>query len=361
MFDISPVLERANDAVQRNLSGVLNSGQFIHGQQVRTLEQELSNAFGGAHAVGAGSGTAALELCLRDLGVTEGQDVIVPANTSLFTAQAVLAAGARIRFADVDPRTLQLTAQTAAAAWTERTAAVIGVHLYGNACPVDQLAELCRERNVALVQDACQAHGLRYKGLPLTSFSPYTAYSFYPTKNLGCLGDGGAVVTNSQAIAKSLRLLGDGGREHDQWARVPAINSRLDEMHAAYLRAFLPHLEYWNGERRRVAAVYDESLRDVREIAPVGHSGDSVHHLYVIRSTRREELRSFLSSVEIDTGVHYPHPLHEHPAFAANSSWAAEPAEAMRASKEIVSLPIGPHVTEDDARRVAEQIRRFFL
>lgn len=360
LFDLAPVLERSRAQAMLNSASVFKAGRFILGKQVRSFEQELANAFGSTVAIGVGSGTAAIELCLRALRVAPDQDVIVPANTSLFTAQAVLAAGARVRFADVDPHTLQLTAETAAAAWTSSTAAIIGVHLYGNACPLGPLSDLCRERGVPLVQDACQAHGLRYQGQPLTTFSPYTAYSFYPAKNLGGVGDGGAVVTSSPELADHFRLLRDGGRDSDQWARIPAINSRLSELQAACLRAFLPHLEHWNMHRRRIAQVYEEAFRGVPGVTPVPHEGESVHHLYVIRTARRDELREHLRSTGIETAVHYPNPLHQHPAFAVRGSWAAEPCEAARACKEILSLPIGPHIQEDTALHVAAQVGRFF-
>jgi dTDP-3-amino-3,4,6-trideoxy-alpha-D-glucose transaminase len=357
MFDPRPALDRAQARLAELTAQVFAAGRFLAGEQVRSLEAELARDWRSAYAVTCGSGTAAIELCLRAVGV-DGGEVIVPANTSLFTAQAVLAAGARLRVADVDPVTLQLTAEAAAAAWTPQTRAVIGVHLYGNPCPVDALAEFCRQRGAVLVQDACQAHGLQYRGQPLSAFGP-AAYSFYPTKNLGGVGDGGAVLTDCADLAARLRLLRDGGRDADQFARLPAINSRLSELEAACLRALLPHLEHWNAHRRQVADVYTRELAAAPAVRPVPPVGPTVRHLYVVRSAERDRLRQHLAAAGIETGIHYPYALHEQPAFAACGSWAAEPQHAARACREVLSLPIGPHVDAATACWVATEIRRF--
>lgn len=357
LFDSRPCLGKTRAGAELFREEVFRAGQFLHGEQVRLFEVELAGAFGGQEAVACGSGTSALELCLRAIGVSADEDVIVPANTSLFTAQAVLAAGARLRFADVDEGTLQLTAKTAEAAWTERTRAVVGVHLYGNACGVGELAELCGRRGAVLVQDACQGHGLRVEGRALSDFSPYVAYSFYPTKNLGGIGDGGAVVTSSADVAEHARLLRDGGRSGDQVARMPGINSRLAELHAAYLRAALPYLGEWNAARRRNANIYNEGLRGVVRLV---ETRESVRHQFVIRTERREELRAHLRGAGIETGVHYPHPLQEHPGFAGRSSWEGELGVATRAAQEVLSLPVGPHVGESHAARVVDEVGRFF-
>ncbi|MES1257612.1 MAG: DegT/DnrJ/EryC1/StrS family aminotransferase [Acidobacteriota bacterium] len=358
MFDPEPALRRAEAAIDRNVADMRAAGQYILGAQVRSFEAELAAAFGAGYAVGAGSGTAAIELCLREAGVVRReQEVIVPAFTSLFTAQAVLAAGASLRFADVDAGTLLLTPEAVRRAWTKQTAAVLCVHLYGNVCRLDQLAAICQERRAVLVQDACQAHGATFGGRPLTDFSPCTAYSFYPTKNLGCLGDGGAVVTNSSRVARRIRLLRDGGRNGDQLARAPGINSRLDEIHACYLRALLPHLAHWATHRRGAGDVCDRILHGCEGARPVTSSGESARHLYVIRAARRAALREALASRGIETGVHYPVALHRHPAFRKRATWLETPLEAERAAAEVVSLPSGPHVTEEEAAHIAGLVR----
>jgi dTDP-4-amino-4,6-dideoxygalactose transaminase len=271
--------------------------------------------------------------------------VIVPALTSPFTAQAVLAAGCRVRFADVDPEHLLMTDPPV----TKRTKAIVPVHLYGQ--PANGAAT--GRQRLAVVQDACQAHGA-----PLRFSSP-AAYSFYPTKNLPCLGDGGAVLTDSAPVASRLRLLRDGGRRNDQVSRVPAINSRLDEMQACYLRAFLPKLEEWNADRRRLARLYDEALAGCKGVRPVARRDGSVCHLYVVRAKRRDRLREFLASHGIATGIHYPVPLHLMPAFRDCGAKRGDFPVAEPACREILSLPLYPYLSEAAVTEVADRIRAF--
>jgi dTDP-3-amino-3,4,6-trideoxy-alpha-D-glucose transaminase len=338
------------------------AGQYILGSQVSLFEQELASAFGARHAVGVGTGTSAIEISLRSANAGRpGAEVVVPALTSLFTAQAVLASGATLRIADIDPESLLLTAATAGQAWTRNTAATVAVHLYGTPCRLKSLAALCRANSAALIQDSCQAHGATHLAQPLTTYSPYVCYSFYPTKNLGCLGDGGAVLTRSSSAARNLRLLRDGGRRGGQVASVQAVNSRLDELHACYLRAFLPLLDETNRHRRAIAALYREALSGIPGVTLLPEDPESVHHLFVIRVRRRHALRAHLSGHGIQTGVHYPVPLHRHPAFRSALPSGLSLPNAERACREILSLPIGPHIRPVDARRVASLVRGFHL
>jgi len=358
MFDMRPMLKRAANRIDAHLTEMHAARRFILGQQVQCFEEELAASFGGSLAVGSGSGTGALELCLREAGIVRAeQEVIVPALTSLFTGQAVLAAGAGLRIADIDPDTLLLTPESLDRAWTPATAAVVCVHLYGHACRLDEIADWCHRRRAVLIQDACQAHGLRYKGKPLTAFSAHTAYSFYPTKNLGCLGDGGAVVTDSKRVARRIRLLRDGGRNGDQIARAPAMNSRLDELHACYLRGFLPDLNDWTKQRQRIASVYERNLRENKNVRLVGVDGEAVRHLFVIRTRERDGLLRHLQSHGIEAGIHYPYPLHRQPAFRRRATWAHSLVHAERACREVLSLPIGPHVDENLAEKVYTAVR----
>lgn len=362
MFDLRPLLSRASEPIRARLDELHAAGQYILGRQVSLFEQELAYAFGAREAVGVGTGTSAIEISLRTADAGHpGAEVVVPALTSLFTAQAVLASGATLRIADIDPETLLLTAATAGQAWTPRTTAAVAVHLYGTPCRLKPLAALCRANSAVLIQDACQAHGATHLAQPLTSYSPYACYSFYPTKNLGCLGDGGAVLTRSSSIARSLRLLRDGGRRGGQVAAVQAVNSRLDELHACYLRAFLPFLDATNRHRRAIAAIYREALCGIPGVTLLPKDPESVYHLFVIRVRRRQALRVFLAANGIHTGVHYPAPLHRHPAFRSALPSGLSLPNAERACREILSLPIGPHIRPVDARRVASLVRRFYL
>jgi dTDP-4-amino-4,6-dideoxygalactose transaminase len=357
MVNLRPLLESTAPAWRANLERMFDRMQFVLGEQVASFEAELARAFGARFAVGVGTGTAAIELAIRAAGLGEsGSEILVPALTSLFTAQAILAAGCKPRFADVDPDTLLLDTADAAARVRKRTVALLPVHLYGQPCDLPALAKI----GLPLLQDACQAHGARAGGRPFTRWSKAVAYSFYPTKNLPCLGDGGAVLTDSAAVASKLRLLRDGGRKNDQYSRLFAVNSRLDEMQACYLRAFLPHLAEWNAHRARIAAVYDEALAGCDGVRPLGRRPGSVCHLYVVRARQRDRLRKFLAARGIMTAVHYPDPLHLHPAFADCGLTRGDLPSAERACREVVSLPLWPSMPESVPHEVAERVREFY-
>jgi dTDP-4-amino-4,6-dideoxygalactose transaminase len=365
MVDLRPLLAATEPAWRANLARLFDRMQFVLGEQVAAFERELAQAWGAGFAVAVGSGTAALELSLRAAGLGEsGAEVLLPALTSPFTAQAVLAAGCRPRFADVDAETLLLSPADAEARIRKRTAALLPVHLYGQPCPMPDLAKLARRRGLVLLQDACQAHGAEAAGQPFTRFSPAVAYSFYPTKNLPCLGDGGAVVTNSRPLAQRLRLLRDGGRgggaSGGQVSRIRAVHSRLDEMQACYLRAFLPRLGEWNAGRVRLAALYDQALAGCPAVRAVGRGPGSVCHLYVLRAQRRDGLRRHLAEHGIVSGVHYPVPLHLQPAFRDCAMKRGDLPVAERACREIVSLPLWPYMGESAVQEVAERVRQFY-
>ncbi len=356
MVDLRPMLAATEPAWRANLARLFDRMQFILGEQVAAFEEELAAAWGARFAVAVGSGTTALELSLRAVGLGEsGREVLLPALTSPFTAQAVLAAGCRPRFADVDAETLLLDPGDAEARIGKRTAAILPVHLYGQAAPMVELTKIARRRGLLLVQDACQAHGVA-----LGSFSAAAAYSFYPTKNLPCLGDGGAVLTDSRAVAVRLRRLRDGGRHNDQVARMRAVNSRLDEMQSCYLRAFLPKLAEWNADRVRLASLYDQALAGCPGVRPVARGAASVCHLYVVRAARRDRLREHLAKQGIASGVHFAVPLHRQAAFAEAGPKRGGLPVVERACREIVSLPIRPYMKESEVAEVAGRVREFY-
>jgi dTDP-4-amino-4,6-dideoxygalactose transaminase len=348
MVDLQPLLRATEPAWRANLARLAERRRFILGEQVEAFERELASSMQAKFAVGVGTGTSALELCLRAAGLGESNsEVIVPALTSPFTAQAVLAAGCRPRFVDVDPEHLLIDLS----AIPSRARAVIPVHLYGQPCGLSGLS-----RKLTIVQDACQAHG----AAPFTKASPFTALSFYPTKNLPCLGDGGAVLTDSPRVAAQLKLLRDGGRNGGQVARIRAVNSRLDEMQACYLRAFLPKLAEANAARRRLAGRYDQALTACAGIRPIERRPGSVCHLYVVRAKRRDALRAFLGERGIATGIHYPVPLHLNPAFRAFGPKRGALPVAEKACREIISLPLYPGLSDSAVDEVAAAIRAFY-
>lgn len=357
--NLQPALRATAKAWRANLARVIARGHFILGEELLAFEEEFARAMGARFAIGVSNGTTAIELSLREAGIRG--EVLVPALTAPFTAVAIRAAGCAPRFCDIDAETLQIDPRDAAARVTRKTRAIVPVHLYGQACNIYAI----RRIGLPVIQDACQAHGVRVshashsawiKGKSLAALSAHVAYSFYPTKNLGALGDGGCIVTNSTAIAKRLRSLRDGGRQNDQVSHITGINARLDDLQCCFLRAFLPHLDEWNAYRAKIAAIYDDQLRDCPGVRFTKRTADSVNHLYVIRAERRDDLRAHLAAQGIGTGVHYPVPLHHHPAFAQKISLP----NAERAVQEILSLPLWPYMKESSARKVAAAIRRFY-
>jgi dTDP-4-amino-4,6-dideoxygalactose transaminase len=353
--NLRPLLQATSRDWRANLRRLFQRNHFILGEELRAFEEEFAAALGGKYAVGVANGTSAIELCLRDAGVTSGE-VITSALTAPFSGVGIRAAGATPKFADIDPETLQIDADDAASRITSRTRALMPVHLYGQPCALDRFVKLARKHKIPLIQDAAQAHGALFDGKPLAAFSRYVAYSFYPTKNLGCMGDGGGIMIDDAATRDRIVVLRDGGRHGDQIAHSFGVNSRLDEMQCCFLRAFLPHLNDWNAHRARIASIYDEELRGCPGVRLVKKTEGSVHHLYVIRAERRDQLREHLAAQGIGTAVHYPVPLHRHPAFAQKGSLPI----AEQAVTEIVSLPLWPYFKESAARRVAGQIRKFY-
>ncbi len=354
VVNLKPAIDATRGEWQAQLDAMFARGQFILGAGLAAFEQEYAASLSAKFAVGVANGTDAISLCLRAARVTG--ETITTALSAPFTGIAITSAGAKIKFADVDPETLQVDADDLGNRMTKRTAALVPVHLYGQPCRIDRIAKL----GPMVIQDACQAHGAQFEGRPLTAFSDYVAYSFYPTKNLGALGDGGGIVTNRAGVSQRLRLLRDGGRKGGQVSYETGINSRLDEMQCCYLRAFLPHLPEWNAHRRRIAALYDEALSGCPGVRLVKRHGCSVSHLYVIRAARRDKLRAFLAERGIGTGIHYPVPLHLHPAFASAGQKKGSLPHAEKACREIVSLPVWPYMPESGAAEVAGRIREFY-
>ena len=339
---------------------VLDSGWFILGPEGEAFERELASALGAQHAVAVGNGTDAIHLALRARGVGPGDEVVTTSLSAAFSALAILQAGARPVFVDVDPKTLNIDPEAAARAVTPRTKAILPVHLYGHPADMDPLLALARDRSLALVEDACQAHGARYRGRPVGTLAGEQgmgALSFYPTKNLGALGDGGAILVNDPETAALLRQLRNGGQRDRYHHERFGVNTRLDELQAALLRVGLSHLEAWNERRRALAAFYTRELQGtgVEPLVeqPYAHS---VAHLYVVRHPRRDALAKALERRGVGTLIHFPIPLHLQPAFALLGGKRGDLPVVEQASGEILSLPLYPELTDADARRVADAV-----
>lgn len=340
---------------------VLDSGRFILGPEGEAFERELAAALGAREAVAVGNGTDALHLALRALGVGPGDEVVTTSISAAFTGLAVLQAGARLVFVDVDPRTLNLDPEAVARAVTPRTKALLPVHLYGHPAEMGPILALAREKGLAVLEDACQAHGARYDGRPVGTLAGERgigALSFYPTKNLGALGDGGAILLNDPLLAARLRQLRNGGQSDRYRHEVAGVNSRLDELQAALLRVGLRHLAAWTERRRALAAFYQQELEG-SGVEPLGEQpyARAVFHLFVVRHPRRDALMATLRERGIGTLIHYPIPLHLQPAFAPLGGRPGDLPVAEKASAEILSLPLYPELTDEQARAVVEAVR----
>ena len=345
------------DAVSR----VMESGWFILGPEVEAFERDFARVAGTSHAVGVASGTDALTLSLWALGVSPGDEVITTSLTAAFTALAISRAGARPVFADVEREGLTLSAGSAAEKINPRTKAILPVHLYGNVCDLPALLKVADRAGIPVVEDACQAHGATLGGRPAGSWGAAGCFSFYPTKNLGALGDGGLIATNDEALAGRLRRLRNGGQENRYVHQEAGFNSRLDEMQAALLRAKLPHLYAWNERRRALAALY----RALLEKAPLVWvdslpTAEPACHLMVARAPERDRLREALRDSGVQTLIHYPIPVHLQPAYRDLGQPKGSCPEAERAAGEILSLPLYPELHDSQVERVARAISKFY-
>jgi dTDP-3-amino-3,4,6-trideoxy-alpha-D-glucose transaminase len=342
--------------IRQAIERVLAAGWFILGPEVEAFEGEFAAACGAKHAVGVANGTDAVTLALRAAGVGPGDEVIVPAMTATFTALAVVAAGAVPVFADVDPRTLTLDARACADAVTPRTRALVPVHLYGQPADMREIMTVADRHRLMVIEDCCQAHLATCDGLPVGTIGAAGAFSFYPTKNLAAMGDGGAVITSDSAIADRVRLLRNGGQTSRNVHVVAGVNSRLDEVQAAILRIRLPNLMPETVMRRLNASQYRDALHG--EVTPVAQrDAGHVYHLFPVRSARREALQAHLSRAGVETLIHYPVPLHKQPAFAHLAP--RECPVAGRAAGELLSLPLHPRLHARQTARVIDAIQAF--
>jgi dTDP-4-amino-4,6-dideoxygalactose transaminase len=344
-------------AVRAAIERVVASGWYVLGPEVAAFEQEFAAASAASHAVGVGNGTDAIALILRGLGIGSGDEVIVPALTATYTALAVLMTGARPVFADLDPIRLTLDPAACEAAITTRTVAIMPVHLFGQAADLTTLGQIADRHHLALVEDCCQAHLATCAGAPVGTLGIAGAFSFYPTKNLGGLGDGGAVVTHDAALADRLRRLRNGGQISRDRHHEAGVNSRLDELQAAILRARLPFLPAWTERRRELARRYRALLAGGPAAVPPEVDPGHVYHLFPVRTRGRDLLRQHLRNAGIETLVHYPLALTEQTAFVALAPTPCPEAE--RVGREVLSLPLHPRLSIEDVERVAGAVRTF--
>jgi dTDP-3-amino-3,4,6-trideoxy-alpha-D-glucose transaminase len=337
---------------------LLDSSAFTLGQEVRSFEAEFANYCGVAHCVGVATGTAALTIMLQAAGIGSGDEVIVPAHTFIATALAVVHAGATPVYVEVDDGSGLIDPEAVRAAIGPATAAILPVHLYGQACQMDALAALAQQHGLALLEDAAQAHGAPYRGAHAGSLGRAAAFSFYPSKNLGALGDGGAICTNDGDLAATARRLRDLGRDQDDVHAIAGYNERLDGLQAALLRVKLRHLDRWNESRRELAAAYRTRLGGVVELLAERPESPCVYHLFPIRVSERDAMASELTARGIAVGVHYPLALPDQPALPQLRA-ATETRLAQRWAARELSLPIFPGLREDELESVVSAVAEY--
>ena len=345
------------EPIDAAMARVMDSGWYVLGGEVASFEKEFAAWTGARHCIGVANGLDAIALALRAVGIGPGDEVIVPSNTYIATWLAVGMVGATIVPVEPDPTTRNLDPNRVEAAITPRTRALCPVHLYGHPAEMGALQDICRRRGLKLVEDAAQAHGAAIDGRRVGAHGDAVAWSFYPGKNLGAYGDGGAVTTNDPEVARSIALLRNYGSAVKYVNEVEGVNSRLDPLQAAMLRVKLPVLADWNARRARIAAIYADGLADTALALPkVVPDYAHAWHLYVVEYCRRDQLRDALRSRGVETLIHYPIPPFRQKAYATMETDASRWPIADRLADEVLSLPMGPHLSEDDARTVVDAV-----
>lgn len=360
--------QRVENEVLSATKRVYEKGRYILGEEVTAFEKEFSRYCGVRYGVGVGSGTDALHLSLKAAGIGEGDEVVTTANSFIASALAISFTGAKPLFVDIDHQTytmdpnaleLFLNRRMAQSGW-QRVKAVLPVHLYGHPAEMSAIVEIADRYGLCVIEDACQAHGAKYGGKKVGSFGSLGCFSFYPTKNLGAYGDGGMVVTNHRGLYEKLRLLRCYGEKRKYHHTLKGGNSRLDELQAAILRVKLNHLDQWNEERRKKAALYSEKLSILDVVCPFEKkAARHVYHLYVIRARKRDSLQAYLKRRGIETMIHYPVPIHQQWAYRELDHKKGEISLTERYSRSILSLPFFPEIRESEIEEVAAGIEDF--
>lgn len=358
ILDLTAAYEELRDELDKAVQRVVSSGWYIGGPEVQAFEEDFAAYCGAAHCVGVANGLDALHLALRAMEVGPGHEVIVSSNSYIATLLAVDMAGATPVMVEPDPRTHNLDPSAIEAAITPRTRAILPTHLYGQPADLDRILEVVRRHGLKLLEDAAQAHGSSYKGQRIGAHGDAVAWSFYPTKNLGAMGDAGAVTTNDPDIAQRIKVLGNYGSINRYVNEVKGVNSRLDPIQAAILRVKLGCLDEWNGRRRAIAALYHSALSGTELVLPyVPNWSEPAWHLFVIRSPERAALQDRLSGAGIQTQIHYPIPPHLQNAYADLTYSRGDFPIAEQLADEVLSVPIGPHLSMEQAKRVADTLR----
>lgn len=356
MNDFKREYAAINKEVMPATRKVLKSGWYILGDEGNKFELEFSRYVGAKFGVGVNSGSDALYLAVKALGISQGDEVITVAHTMISSVDAISRNGAKPVFADIDPSTYVMEPAKVEAKISKKTKAILPVHLYGHPVDMDPLIEIAKKHNLLLIEDACQAHGSKYKGKIVGNIGDVGCFSFYPTKNLGAYGDAGMITTNSEELAIKLKKMRNYGQSKRYYHDFVGVNSRLDEMQAAILGTKLFHLDEWNERRRNLAQLYNNLLNNSNLITPVEREfAKHVYHLYVVRAKRRNELQQYLLNKGIQTLIHYPIPVHLQEAYKTNDKLPV----TEKICNEIVSLPIHPWLRENEVKKISASLKQF--
>ncbi len=359
--DLSRQFKPLMPSIQAAMNSIIERCEFINGPAVKEFEEHMSKWMGVPHVCGVSNATLGIYLTLKALGIGEGDEVITVPNTAFPTAEAISMTGAKVVFADISKGFFNLDPEAAEAAITPKTKAIIPVHLYGIPADMDAFLDIAKRHKIIIIEDVAQAQGSRYKGKITGTMGIAGCFSFFPSKNLGTFGDGGAVASSDQGLIKKVRMLANHGRLEKFTHLLIGTNSRLDTIKAAQLSICLDHLDEWNENRRKTANLYKELLDSYEEIKlpQVPEGCDAIWHVYVIRHKKRDELKAFLNSQGIKTGLHYPLPLHLQPAYEYLGYKKGSFPESEAACSEVLSLPMFPYITEEEVETTAKTIIKF--
>ena len=359
-LDLGHQYKKIKPEIDSVIAKVIQESSFIGGHFVNEFELKFADYVGVDHCIGVGNGTDALEIAIEALEMPEGAEIIVPANSFIASSEAVTRQGFKVVFADCDDNSYMISPADVIRKITPKTAAIIVVHLYGHPCDMESILHIAQENKLKVIEDCAQAHGANFKNLSVGSIGDIASFSFYPGKNLGAYGDGGAITTNNSTLAKKSRMIANHGRIGKYDHEFEGRNSRLDGLQAAILSVKLNYLDEWTEQRIKLADIYLKELKDLDNITlPVRQQwAKQVYHLFVIRTHRRDELREFLSTKGISTGIHYPVALPKLPAYSYLNQDDTPTANLI--DDTLLSLPIGEHLELDDVKFVANQVKEFF-
>jgi dTDP-4-amino-4,6-dideoxygalactose transaminase len=361
LLDLTAQYKDIKSEIKQAIDNVLESGNYIMGPFVKNFEQAMAEYCGTKYAIGVANGTDALLLTLDALGVGAGDEVITTPFTFFASAEVISQLGATPVFVDIDPKTYNMDPAKVEAAITPKTKAIIPVHIFGQPVDMDEIVDIANKHNIAVVEDACQAIGSKYKGKKIGSIGTAGCFSFFPTKNLGGYGDGGIVVTNDEELARKIQILRVHGSNPKYYHSIIGYNSRLDALQAAMLQVKLKYIDQWNQQRRDKAAVYNEALKDLPIQLPyVKENREAVFHLYIIQTKYRDELMAHLKEHGIASGVYYPVPLHKQEVYSGLGYEDGSLAESEKAALGTMALPLYPELALDDQEYVISVVREFF-